>query len=133
MASGISSLDAQVNNQIFRKDQPMILACNRHLAWIAPVRMAYAAGGYPAGQVVGRITANGLYAAYNDSNSDGTQTAVGVLFADCTPASGDTEASRCIMGGKVFQAKLTGLDAAAIVDLKGRSIIDALGVQILSF
>lgn len=133
MASGISSLDASVNNSIFRKDHPMILACLRHLAWIGPARMVFQVGGYAAGTVIGKVTSSGFFAAYNDSNSDGTQTAVGILFDDCTPASGDTEVTRAILGGKVYQAKLTGLDAAAIVDLKARSVTASDGAQILSF
>lgn len=34
-----------------------------------------------SGIVLGKITASGLYAPYNDAAADGTQTAVGILFS----------------------------------------------------
>lgn len=135
--------DAKVNNQIKRNDFAIIIACNRQLASFAPVRLVYTGASYAAGLVLGRVTASGYYAAYNDSNSDGTQTAVGVLNEDVSiddistsspsGAASGTSLARMIVGGEVFQAKLTGLDNAAIVDLKARSITDASGVQVLKF
>jgi len=131
------NLDAKVNTSIFRKDHPIILATNRHLATLLPVRLAYDAAGYVAGEVVGRITADGNYASYIDGNSDGTQVAVGILFesveAELFPSTSGTALARMIAGGEVFESKLTGLDAAAKVDLKARSIIDASGVTIMKF
>lgn len=127
-------LDAKVNTEIFRKDHPIILAANRHLASIKSVRMVYAsATGYLAGTVIARNTVNGLYYAYNDAGSSGTEVASAILFEEVTPESGDTMLARGIFGGEVFQAKCVGLDANAITDLKARSITDALGTQILKF
>lgn len=133
MGNGVSSQDAVVNTEIFRKNHPIILACNRHLATLLPARMAYVADGYVAGQVVARNAVTGNYEKYVDGSASGIGTAAGVLFQDVSPASGDTEIARVIFGGEVFEAKLTGLDAAAIVDLKARSITDATGVAVLKF
>lgn len=133
------NLDAKVNNQIKRNDFAIIIALNRHLADLQPVRLANSGADYLAGTVLGRATSggdSGFYKPYNDSNSDGSQTARCVLFEDVlavdVPASGNGLA-RGIFAGYVFQDKLTGLDAAGIVDLKATTIIDASGVNILKF
>ena len=47
-----TNFDAEVNNSLFRKDWPVILALNAHLATILPVRLSYVAAGYKAGQVL---------------------------------------------------------------------------------
>lgn len=133
MASGTSSKDAAVSTEIFRKDQPLILACNRHQALIRPVRLAYVSGGYPAGQVLARNTVTGFFEKYNDAGASGLNTAAAVLLDACEPASGDTELTTAIFKGHVYESKLTGLDANAKTDLGARSITDASGVAILSF
>lgn len=128
--------DAKVNNSIFRKDHPQILASNRLLATLYPVRLAFDPAGYKAGEVVARNTVSGLYAAYDNSASSGLDTAAAILFedvpVDSMPASG-TAIARGIFGGEVFKSKLTGLDAPAIVDLKARTITGADGVDVLKF
>lgn len=131
------NFDAKINNELFRKDHPMILATNRHLATILPVRLAYDAGGYKAGQVLGRVTASGNYADYNDAGSGGVETAAAILFEDVPvelfPSASGTALARGIFGGEVFESKLTGLDANGKVDLGARSIVDATGTTILKF
>lgn len=131
------NLDAKINNQITRNDFAIILACNRQLATLVPVRLVNnGTSDYKAGLVVGRITTSGLYKNYDDSASDGSQTAVGVLFEDVlasdVPASG-LPVARAIVGGEVYLGKLTGFDAAAGTDLGARTIIDASGISILKF
>lgn len=130
-------MDAKVNQEIFRKNHPIIIASNRHLASILPVRLAYNADGYVAGQVLARNTTSGLHAKYDDGASSGLNTAVGVLFEDVPvekfASSSDTVLARGIFGGELFEAKLTGLDANAKTDLKSRSITDARGVVTLKF
>ena len=84
-----------------------------------------------SGIVLGRITATGLYAPYVDANSDGTQTAVGILFSSVkVPNLSDLTkdvGAAMLVHGFVAQSKLpianaaTGggyIDAAGIVDLK---------------
>jgi len=77
------------------------------------------------GTVLGRVTATGKYAAYNDANSNGTEVASGILAeAINTSSSGfnsDMESAMYIEG--VFtEANLVGLDANAKTDLNGRTI-----------
>ena len=77
-----------------------------------------------AGLLLGKITATGKYAKYDDGAADGTEVAVGVLK---TPVSkedriaGD-EAVSMYYTGRFREDKLVGLDAAALVDLKGRTV-----------
>lgn len=133
------NFDAKVNNQLRRNDFAIIIALNRHLADLQPVRVTKTGSDYAAGTVLGRATSgadSGLYKPYNDSNSDGSQTARCVLMedlADETIAASGSGLARGIFAGYLFQDKLTGLDAAAIVDLKATTIIDASGVNILKF
>lgn len=137
----MSNLDANVNNQIFRKDFAIIIALNRQLATIQPVRIANDSTDMLAGTVLGRRTSDGIYKRYNSGNSDGSQTAACVMFEDVlqddfnaqAPALTGFALTRGIFAGYVFQAKLTGLDAGAITNLGGRTIIDASGVSILKF
>lgn len=42
-----------------------------------------------AGTVVGKITASGKYTAYDDDNSDGSQTAAGILYEAVDASSAD--------------------------------------------
>lgn len=92
----------------------------------------------PKGQVLGKITATGKLAAYNNALADGTQTAVAILvYATATDASGKhylgnsalpsalnlphNDASIYIVG--TFDTTLlTGWDAAALADFTGRTL-----------
>lgn len=132
----MATLDFVSKTEVFRKNHPAIIANNRHLASIAGVRVAYDAAGYLAGTVMARNNVSGYYQAYSDVGASGTDTAVGVLFHDLAVEdfNGITStAANLIVKGNVFEAKLIGLDAAAKVDLHGRSIIDGLGNTVLMF
>lgn len=136
----MSSQDMKFSGEIFRKDHPMILACNRHLATILPVRLQYDSGGYKAGVVLARQTsgaASGTYTKYSDSAGSGIGTAAAILFQDVDVSdfadASDTVLARGIFGGEVFEDKVTGLDANGKTDLGSRSIVDASGAQILKF
>src|ERR1700733_3107341 len=104
------NFDAEVNNQIFRKDYQQILAINAHLATILGARVAYRAGGYNAGQV---LASNGatppVFSAY--SAVSGSQNAAAILLDqivdDGTVASTGTWLSRGVFGGEVYQTQLT--------------------------
>ena len=77
----------------------------------------------PAGQVLGIQTASGHYAAYSPAAADGTEVAVGILHA-ALPASADVRNGVAFVRlAEVAAARLTGLDAAAIADLKSRHLI----------
>lgn len=91
----------------------------------------------PAGQVLGKITASGLLAAYNDANSDGTQTAVGILAVACNASSTGTNSNTEVAyyegkeGVKMITASLTGLDANGRTDLGIKDSATIPGVCIL--
>lgn len=87
---------------------------------------AFPTGIIPSGVVLGKITASGKYAPYDDAAADGTQTALGHLFTTVdlggtTAATvGDVPAA-LFWHGEVVEAKLPtghGLDAAGKTDLK---------------
>lgn len=134
------NLDAKVKGEIFRQDHPIILATNRHLATLLPVRLVYDASGYEAGRAVARLTSgpnSGLYTKYNNAGASGADVCAGVLFAPVEaadfPSTTGTAVARCIFGGEVFNSKLVGMDANGITDLGGRVITDASGTAILKF
>ncbi len=135
----MGSIDARFSGSIYRKNWNQVIATDRHLAKIAGVRVAWQSSQVIAGTVLGRVTATGFYKPYNDSNSDGSQTAVGVTLDDidfeaASGASGiGTQAARLCYGGVVYKDNLTGLDSAAETDLKAREIVDASGTTLLSF
>lgn len=133
----MASNDAKTSQQIFRKDNPIILACNRHQAMLLPIRLAYNASGYKTGRVLARNSTSGFYQNYDDLAASGLNTAKAILFEDVPVEqfadSSDTQLARGIFGGKVFEDKLLGLDANGKVDLLSRSIVDATGAQILTF
>jgi hypothetical protein len=133
----MSATDIKFSSEIFRKDHPMVLAKNRHLASIASVRLAYDAAGYEAGRVIARNSVTGLFQKYDNGGASGLDSAVAVLFEEVKStefaSTGDSLIARGIMRGEVFEAKLTGLDANAKTDLNGRSYTDADGVVVFSF
>lgn len=135
----MGSLDAKFSGEIFRKDHPMILASNRQLASLLPVRLAYDSDGYAAGTVLGRNTVSTFYEAYDNGASSGLDTAACILFEavpaeefDGTAASSTTMAVG-IFGGEVYKDKLVGYDSNAKTDLNAREIIDATGVTTVKF
>lgn len=133
-------LDAGNNTSIFRKDHAMIIAQNRHLASILPIRMTYSATDLIAGTVMSRYTSganSGLYAPYVNSGASGIGTAACILMEDHPTSefanNTDTTLGRGIFGGEVFKDKLTGLDATAITNLGAKTIVDATAVNVLKF
>lgn len=136
MGSQIGSLDAATTGQIFRRDFPMVLACNRHQALLLPVRIMWesaAATGLVAGTVLARNTGSGFYQRYDSGGASGLDVAACVLFASVIPPASGTDMGIGIFEGKVYENKLVGLDAGAKTDLGARSIIDGSGDQILIF
>lgn len=85
----------------------------------------YPNGFIPSGIVLGIVTATGLAAPYDNAATDGTQTAVGILFGSLPVHTGSTKVSGArLVHGFVSRSKLpiaagkTGsLDSAGEVDL----------------
>ncbi len=76
-------------------------------------------GVIPSGTVLGKVTASGKYGPYDDALVNGQEVATGILFGSVPVASGQTQAAASIMvHGFVYEAKLTGINAAGKTDLK---------------
>lgn len=127
------NLDAKVNNQIFRKDWPQVLAKNRHLASLGPTRLASIGVDYVAGTVLALRT-DGLYVPYVASGPSGTGTAAAVLEQSITDDSVQGSMMGVgIFGGEVYYGALSGVDSGAVTNLNGRTYTASDGNQILKF
>lgn len=83
------------------------------------VTLAGGQGVLPAGTVLGQKTSDKKYYAYSNANSDGTQTARGVLRRPCQtggPGSPD-QVSNIVIAGILKLNMVQGADAAALTDL----------------
>jgi hypothetical protein len=87
------------------------------------VTIAAASPAMVPGTVLGKITASGKYAPYNNANVDGTQTAAGILYAACPDSASDQKAVMIARYAEVAQVELTGYDVAAGVELAAIGII----------
>jgi hypothetical protein len=77
-------------------------------------------GNVPSGVVLGRVTATGRYAPYDDGAATGIEVARGHLFDLVQVQAGVNPAGALFWHGEVIEAKLPddhGLDAAAKADL----------------
>lgn len=75
------------------------------------------------GTIMSKFTDGGLshrkYAAYDNAGTDGTQTAVGILYYRVDPTTGD-ELGSLMVRGDVRSGSLVGFDSGAATDLAGR-------------
>ncbi len=83
-----------------------------------------------AGTVLGKISASGKYAIYDNGASDGTQAAAAVLFADTDASDADTVCAAVVRDAEVIQDELqweSGTSdndkTAAYADLKAVGIV----------
>jgi hypothetical protein len=76
-------------------------------------------GGTVMGKFSGGGSAHLKYGPYANGNSDGTETAVGILYYRVDPTSGDVLGSLMVRGD-VRSGSLVGFDANAATDLAGR-------------
>lgn len=81
------------------------------------------AGALVPGTVLGRITVGGELVAYSNGASDGSQTAVGVLYAKAPDSTADQKVVYIARHAEVILAELTGADAAAQVELLALGIV----------
>lgn len=129
-----SGIDAQINQEIFRKDWPNVIAMRRELASIQPARLALVSGGYLGGQVLARNDSTGLWEKF--SAASGTYDAKGILFEDVSEeelgATGGGLA-RVITSGFVYTDKLVDYDSEARTDLLAKDIVDATGISVTKF
>lgn len=134
-----SAIDAEVNNQIFRKDWAAIIAYRRDLATIEPVRLQYDANGYPAGQCLARVTSTGVFGKYSAVSGLSIDTPC-VLFESVIAADEGTPGvdaptggalARAIFAGYVYKSKL--LDYTGPSQLGGKEMTDATGITVVKF
>ena len=80
----------------------------------------FTAGGaltYPAGMLVGQLTASGKYVPYNSAGVAGEQVAVGVLSVEfVATGAGDTEL-RVMVAGEAYQDELTAWNGGTPIAL----------------
>lgn len=83
------------------------------------VTLAGGQGVLAAGTLVGRKTSDKKYYRYNNANSDGTQTAIGVLrrAADLGAPGAADQLGNIVISGILKNSMLIGADAAALTDL----------------
>jgi len=87
------------------------------------VTIAAASPAMVPGTVMGKITASGKWAPYNNANADGTQTAAGILLYAVPDSASDQKAVVITRLAEVAQTELTGYDAPAGVELTAIGII----------
>ncbi|HRU09768.1 MAG TPA: head decoration protein [Thermoanaerobaculia bacterium] len=69
-----------------------------------------AATTYPAGLVLGKITATGKYVAYNNGASDGSEVAAGVLYAELKNAGAAPADVKGVAVERLAEVRLAGLN-----------------------
>jgi hypothetical protein len=74
-----------------------------------------------AGTLLGEITASGKYTTYDDTGTDGEEVAQGFLLESVNLKDGDV-ITGLVLRCSVIEARCTGVDAAAKVDLGDRVI-----------
>lgn len=87
------------------------------------VIISSAAPALPSGQLLGKITATGKYVAYNNAATDGSDVAVGILYAAVLDKAVDQRAVAITRLCEVKAAALTGLDTTGRADLALLNII----------
>lgn len=91
------------------------------------VTIAPSQGDLVSGTLVGKITANGQYAKYNNTHTDGTQTCVGVLYTGLKNSASPQAAVIINRQAEVVSSMLVGLDSAAEADLLAIGIVPRSG------
>lgn len=76
-----------------------------------------------SGTVLGKITASGKYAPYNNAASDGSEVAAGILYSRLPAKTGSTLAVGFVRDCEVNRFALIGLDAAGAADLALRGVL----------
>jgi hypothetical protein len=80
-------------------------------------------GAFPAGQVLGKITASGKYTAYDATATDGSETAAAILYEAVDASTADATGVGVVRDAEVKGALLTDNDAAGTAALAALGII----------
>jgi hypothetical protein len=141
----MGSQDALFSGSIFRKDNPIILACRRDLAAFMGARLVYSAYDYMPGQALVRVTSTGLFDRWSNA-SGGTYDSPCVLFDQVTnPAQQENSAggtlsgvsgstlARALIKGIVYTANLIDADSGFKTALKSIDRFDSAATQLTTF
>lgn len=133
-----SAIDSEINNQIFRKDYPMVIALRRDLTQLSPVRLAGDGNDFIAGQCLARNTSTGEFQRFS-AVSGGSYDTPCVLFQsvlayefDATVTSG-TLARAIMSAAGLYKSKLIDYNSAFKTAISGREITDATGLTVVKF
>lgn len=131
-----SGIDAEVNNQIFRKDFSAIIAKRRDLASISPVRLFNDGDDYLAGEVLARV-ASGMFKRWSAA-SGVTNDSACVLFENVLAYEFDSTVTggslaRAVVAGYVYKDKLIDYDSGAKTALAAVEQTDASGITVVKF
>jgi hypothetical protein len=80
-------------------------------------------GKYPAGQILGLVTASKKYTAYTPGASNGSQNAAAILYAPTDASAEDVTSAIIARDAEISEEVLTGLDANGITKLSDKGII----------
>lgn len=84
-----------------------------------------------AGSVLGKITATGKYAAYDNGASDGTQAAAAILIGKCDATAGDKAAAVINTDAEVNGDELVWVDDSPTSDVTAGLVdLRALGIKV---
>lgn len=126
--------DISFKSEIFRNDFTQLIAKSIQRLVTMPVRLAYNASGYVAGEALARDPADGFYKKYSDAGGSGVNTAVCILAE--TIDAGESSGTKLAVGithGELYNDKITGMDANGRTDLGARTYTEADGTVIFSF
>lgn len=87
------------------------------------IDIAANSGDIVAGTLLGKVTATGEYAPYNDTAEDGTEIAAGVLYAGVSDSASVQSAVGIVRHAEVIGSMLTGSGANGIADLAALHIL----------
>lgn len=134
-----SNIDAEVNNQIFRKDFPMVIASRRELATIAPGRLFQDGNDYLPGQCLVRVTSTGQFKRWSAA-SGGSFDSPCILFEpvlayqqDSTVTGGALARLISSAEGGVYKSQLVDYNSGFKTALAGKEFTDATGVTVVKF
>ena len=147
----MGSQDAKFNKQIFRKDNPIILACRRDQAVFLSARILYDGDDYLPGQALVRLNTGGnsglfqRWSAASGASYDSPcvlfdqSLAVDQLadFGGSSPVGGGASGAgvlvRVLTKALVYKSMLVEADAGFKTQLKSTDVTDAAGVTITKF
>ena len=133
-----SAIDAEINNQIFRKNFGAIIAIRRDLAQISPVRLYNDGAAYYMGQCLARNTGTGEFQRWS-TVSGGSYDSPCVLFEDVltyqfeSAVTGGALARGLMECAGAFKSKLINYDANWKSAAVAKEITDATGLTVVKF